>query len=78
MKKQVNREFCRMQKLAGIIIESELHNFDPVRYIRNTLKPFEAQKLIDDVKEGGDGVWNYFTNLESEDEVRSFIQSFYI
>jgi hypothetical protein len=53
-------------------------NFDSIRYIRDTFKPFEAQKLIDDIKEGGDGVWNYFINLKSKDEVINFIKSFYI
>ena len=54
----------------------ESSNFDPIRYVRNTLRPFEGQKLIDDVKKGG--LLNYFTNLKSEDEVREFIRSFYI
>jgi hypothetical protein len=53
-------------------------NFDPIRYIRDTFRPFEAQKLIDDIKEGGDDVWNYFINLKSKDEVINFIKSFYI
>jgi len=55
-----------------------VNKFDPIKYVRNTFKPFEAQKLIDDIKEGGDGVWNYFINLNNEDDVISFIRSYYI
>ena len=55
------------------------NKFDPVEYIRNTfIHPYEAQKLIDDIKEGGDKLWNYFINLKNEDEVISFIKSYYI
>ena len=79
-KKILSEQFCRMQKLAGIITEEELelYDFDPVRYVRTKFKPLEAQELIDDIKVGGDKLWNYFINLKSEDEVISFIRSYYI
>lgn len=71
----MNKEFKRMQKLAGLIIEGKFYSRDYVQQKYGD-KAKEIEANIEDEEDNNPNIWDLYTSLETPEETDEFIKGF--
>lgn len=69
----MNKEFKRMQKLAGIITEGFMGQFYAPEYLEQKYGKKMASKITDEIDEMDPNSWDRFTEFTSAEEVEDYI-----